>query len=111
MSVLGDVKHYLGIEETDTYFDPTVIMCINSVFSSLIQVGVSEEERFTISDYSKDWSDFVDDYKTEWVKINVCANVKRMFDPPTNGTVMEALDDIARETQWRAYIDADNESV
>lgn len=108
MGILSDVKHYLGIAPDDNYFDPSLLMCINSVFSNLTQVGVGLEEGFSVSDDTSDWTDFVSDYAVSWIKMNVCTNVKKMFDPPSNGTLMQALDDISAETQWRAYIDADN---
>ena len=107
-SILTDVKEFIGITEEDTSFDRQIITCINSVFSSLTQVLANKEGHFFISDKSTEWSEFVDDYKLEWVRMNVCMNVKKMFDPPTNGTVMQAMNEIAAETQWRAYIDADN---
>lgn len=108
-SILTDVKAFVGIVEEDESFDKQIIMCINSVFSSLTQVLAGKDEHFYITDKSAQWEHYVSDYKIDWIKMNVCMNVKKMFDPPTNATVMQAINDVAAETQWRAYIDADNE--
>lgn len=108
MSILSDVKHYLGISPDDTYFDTQLIMCINSVMASLTQVGVGPSEGFIVTGDSEDWNSFVGDYPVSWIQLNVCTNVKKMFDPPSNGTVMQALTDVAAETQWRAFINADS---
>jgi len=107
-SILTDVKEFIGITEADTSFDRQILTCINSVFSSLTQVLADKDGHFIVSDSSAEWTDYVDDYKVEWIRMNVCMNVKKMFDPPTNGTVMQAMNEIMSETQWRAYIDSDN---
>lgn len=111
MGILTDVKKYLGISEDDNYFDSQIIMCINSAFATLTQIGAGPKEGFTISDDSREWSEFESDFASSWIQMNVSANVKRMFDPPTNGSVMEALNDVISETEWRAYIDADGKTV
>lgn len=110
MSILSDVKHYCGITEDDTYFDPQIILCINTAFATLSQVIANSPSHFLIDGYTSEWTDYLgDDIKTEWVKGNVCAKVRKMFDPPANGTHMEALNDMIQENEWRAFLDADNE--
>ena len=108
MGILSDVKHYIGVSPDDTYFDPQIIMCINTSFATLTQVGAGPEGGFTISDDTSEWSDFESDFATSWIQMNVCMNVKKMFDPPSNGNAMQALNDVLDETQWRAYINADS---
>jgi hypothetical protein len=110
MSILSDVKRYCGIEPEDTYWDPQMVLFINTAFATLSQVVASAPKHFTITDDSAEWTDYLNDTpQIEWVKMNVCATVRKMFDPPTNGTVMEAINDVIAETQWRAFLDADNE--
>ena len=39
-SILTSIKKLLGISEEDDYFDPDIIMHINTVFTILTQLGV-----------------------------------------------------------------------
>lgn len=103
-SILTSIKKLLGISEEDTNFDTDIIICINSVFSILYQMGVGSEEPFSISDKDTMWSDFLDDKETlEMVKSYVHMKVKLMFDPPSSSAVIAAINEMIKELEWRLH--------
>ena len=58
-SILTSIKKLLGIEEFYEIFDSDIIMYINSVFSTLTQLGVGPEEGFSIKDKTATWSEYL----------------------------------------------------
>lgn len=108
-SILNSVKKLLGISEEYDAFDQDVIMCINSVFTILTQMGVGPENGFSISDSSATWDDyFSDEPHVEAVKNYVGAKVRMMFDPPTSSSMMQALTNVISELEWRLNVQCDN---
>lgn len=104
-SILTSVKKTLGLDEGYTAFDPDVVMHINSVFSTLQQLGVGPEAGFTIEDASATWSDFLaDDPRYSAVRSYVYLRVRLLFDPPTTSYLMEAFKEQVREMEWRLNV-------
>ena len=60
-SILTSIKKMLGPSEDYDYFDPDLIIHINSVFMILTQLGVGPSEGFSIKDKTAVWSDFISD--------------------------------------------------
>lgn len=109
-SILTSVKKILGITEAYTHFDQDVIMHINTVFTILHQIGVGPDEGFAIEDSTATWSDYIDDnLLLENVKSYVALRVRKMFDPPTNSTVLNAINDTINELEFRINITVDPE--
>ena len=111
-SILDSIKQMLGINEEDTSFDTDIIIHINSVFSALKQMGVGPEEKFRIIDNKPVWSDFTeenDDY--DEVKTYVYLRVKKVFDPPTNSSLMSAMNEEIKELEWRLSVTASNKKM
>lgn len=107
-SILQSIKKLLGPTEDYTHFDADIILHINSAFASLQQLGVGPEEGFTIQDAGATWQDYLGDEKTlEFVKTYIYLRVRMLFDPPTMGTVMEAMKEALRETEWRITVAAE----
>lgn len=109
-SILTSVKKSLGIIEEYEHFDPELIMYINTAFSTLNQLGVGPEEGFTIVDKSASWSDFIpseNSAKLELVKTYVCLKVRLIFDPPSSSAVMESINKMISECEWRINIVVD----
>lgn len=102
MNILFSVKQILGIPEEDTFFDQTLILHINSVFSVLTQIGCGPTAGFVITG-SEDWDDFIqnDPDREQLVKTYMGLRVRQLFDPPTNGTVANALTNQIAELEWR----------
>ena len=107
-SILLSVKKMLGVSEEYTFFDPDIIMSINSVLSVLTQVGVGPSDGFQIEDESATWNDFLSDAKKlNSVKSFIHLRVKLLFDPPMSSAVTEVMKQQAEEFLWRLNVEAD----
>ena len=107
-SILQSTKKNLGLAENYTVFDEDVIMHINSVFSTLNQLGIGPLEGFAITDESSVWEDFLTDVRLNSVKSYVYLRVKLLFDPPTTSFVLEALKEQIKELEWRMQVYRDS---
>lgn len=107
-SILTSVKKLLtGLTENDTAFDLDIIMHINSVFSILNQLGVGNPG-FTINDKTAVWSDFLgSDDHLELIKSYMVLKVRQLFDPPSTGPIVEAINKQLSELEWRINVAAD----
>ena len=110
-SILNSVKAFVGVSDEETYFDPELIVHINSVFSNLRQMGVGPEETFSIIDENNIWDDFTDDDIFNEVKTYVQLRVKMIFDPPTNSSVIDAFERQIKELEWRLNVSASNKTI
>lgn len=107
-SILTSIKKLLGIAADYEQFDTDIVIHINSAFSTLTQLGVGPSEGFVIQDDTSTWSDFTaDDPRLEFVKTYIYLKVRLVFDPPTTGSVMEAIKQNISEYEWRLMITAD----
>ena len=109
-SILTSIKKMLGITEEYTHFDADLIMHINSVFVTLRQLGVGPEEGFRIEDKTSYWSDFIpeDDMRFESVKTYIYLKVRLLSDPPLNSAVIESINRISNELEWRLNVEAES---
>lgn len=108
-SILTSIKKLLGIAEEYEHFDQDIIMHINSVFMILTQLGVGPRSGFAISDSAASWEDFLPERgaKLESVKSYMYMKVKLMFDPPTSSAVMESMNRMINEFEWRLNVAVD----
>lgn len=110
-SILTSIKKLLGIEEGYDHFDADIIMHINSVFMILNQLGVGPSECFHIEDDLATWSDFtLDNQDYESVKTYVYLKVKLLFDPPLSSAVIESMNRMISELEWRLNVSAENKN-
>jgi len=101
-SILTSVKKILGIDDGYVVFDVDVTLHINSVFSTLQQLGIGPAEGFAIEDDTATWDDFLDgSLPFNAVKTYVCLRVKLLFDPPTTSYFIEAIEKQVKELEWR----------
>lgn len=109
-SILTSVKKQLNVPESDTSFDPEIIMYINSVFMTIMQEWYGVEHAFQIEGKQEMWSDFLGDSETDYegIKVLVALKVKLLFDPPTNSALIEAINKQIDDLEWRMYIWKDN---
>lgn len=108
-SILTSIKKLLGITEEYDHFDPDIIMHINSVFMILTQLGVGPAEGFSIEDDTSVWSDFIQDTnKIEAVKSYIYLKVKLAFDPPLSSAVIESMNRLINELEWRLNVAAES---
>lgn len=109
-SILATVKDGLGtIPKEDTSFDNELVICINSIFGILQQLGVGPDEGFSIgSDYQETWEEFLGtDKRQNMVKSYVIEKTRSMFDPATSSIVAEAKSKIVDELEWRIRLNGD----
>ena len=104
-SILTSIKKLLGIDEEYTQFDSDIIMHINSVFLNLTQLGVGPSEGFQIEDDLDTWEDFIgDSNQLQAVKSYVYLKVKLLFDPPLSSSVIESMNRMITELEWRLNV-------
>lgn len=107
-SILESVKKLLGADPDYSVFDPDIIMCINSAFGTLQQLGVGPIDGFRIDGPEDMWNtyttngDFIDEVKTY-----VYMRVKLMFDPPSSSFVLDSYKEQIKELEWRINVKAD----
>lgn len=107
-SILTSIKKLLGIAEEYTQFDEDIIMHINTVFLNLTQLGVGPEEGFAIEGDAASWEDFVNDnIQLQAVKTYVYLKVKLLFDPPLSSSVIESMNRMIAELEWRLNVAVD----
>lgn len=110
-SILDSVKKNLGLDPSYTVFDPDVTMHINSVFSTLNQLGIGPDNGFMIEDNSVTWDAFVGtDLKLNSVKTYTFLRVKMLFDPPQTSFVIDAMNKQIEEFEWRLNVKREGES-
>ena len=107
-SILISIKLLLGITEDNEDFDQIILMHINTAFALLRQLGVGPSEGFMIEDKDATWNEFTSD-KPKWssVKTYIYQQVRLAFDPPTMGSVMEAIKSSISELEWRLKVEAE----
>ena len=108
-SILTSIKKLLGIAEEYEHFDNDIIMHINSVFMILTQLGVGPSKGFVITHSSASWDDFLPEggEKLQAVKTYMYMKVRLMFDPPTSSAVMESMNRMINELEWRLNVVVD----
>jgi hypothetical protein len=104
-SILTSTKQMLGLPEDHTDFDLDIIMHINSVLSTLNQLGVGPEVGFMIEDKTATWGTFLgSDPRLNNVKTYVYLRVRMIFDPPNTGFTTEAMKQQIQELEWRMNV-------
>lgn len=107
-SILDSIKKLLGYQPDYTAFDTDITLHINSVFSTLHQIGVGPEEGFEIENSSSKWEEFLGgNLKINTVKSYVYFRVRLMFDPPTTSYAQESMQKQINEMEWRLQVATD----
>lgn len=107
-SILTSIKKLLGIAEDYEHFDQDLIIHINSVLSVLTQLGVGPSEGFLIEDENATWNDFIpEDKRLSSIRSYVYMKVKLLFDPPLSSSVMESMNRMISEFEWRLNVAAE----
>lgn len=106
-SILSSIKKLLNV--ADDYFDPDIIMHINSVFMTLTQLGVGPAEGFSIEDDTATWTDFIPDVtKLQAVKSYMYLQVKLLFDSASLGAAtLAAYERQIQQYEFRLNVAAD----
>lgn len=112
-SILTSVKKLLGIPEDYVQFDADIIMHINSVFVVLYELGLGTSI-FSIMDKTSTWADYLE--STGFPELNLVQSymymkVRLLFDPPTNSSALQAMQNLASEYEFRISIIVDPSST
>lgn len=101
-SILNGTKKALNVPADYDAFDPDIIMHINSVFSTLNDLGVGPAEGFRIDDDTVEWSAFLDgDERFNDVKSYMYLRVRLLFDVPATSFTIAAFEKQIEELTWR----------
>lgn len=101
-SILNGTKKILGMEPSYTAFDFDIITHINSVFSTLGQLGVGPATGFMIEDDTATWDSFLEnDNRYNLVKSYLYLRVRMLFDPPTTSYLLGAYEKQIEQMEWR----------
>jgi hypothetical protein len=104
-SILKSTKKILGIADDYTVYDQDIMVHINSVFSTLEQLGIGPDDGFMIDDDTATWDAFYGtDKPYNAVQTYVYLRVRRLFDPPATSFHLEALDQQIKELEWRLNV-------
>lgn len=106
-SILGTMREMLtGSIEDSAEFDPQIILHINTVLSTLNQLGVGPDEGFVIESSDETWEDFIgeDLNKYNMVKTYMYLKVRLVFDPPQNSFIVKSFEDQCKELEWRLNV-------
>lgn len=107
-SILTSIKKLLGVPDDYSEFDEDIIMHINTVFLNLTQLGVGPEDGFSIEDESAEWDEFIgDNAQLNSVKSYMYLKVKLLFDPPLSSSVIDSMNRMIAELEWRLNVAVD----
>ena len=107
-SILTDTKKALGLAEDYTAFDPEITMHINSVLATLHQLGIGPETGYAIANSSDTWDELIaDEKRLNSVQSYLYLRVKMLFDPPSVGYVLTAMEGMIEEAEWRITVAQD----
>lgn len=109
-SILLSIRDML---DSDSYFDPQLIIHINTAFSVLSDLGVGPDDGFMITGETETWSDYlnyIEDTKKifNMVKSYMVIKVKLLFDTSSmQPSVIQLMKDEADEYEWRLRTEAE----
>ena len=77
-------------------------MSINSAFTILFDLGLTEVQDQIIIENETTWDELLEGRTDiEYVKIYIFQKVKLIFDPPTSSAAIEAMQRSISELEWR----------
>lgn len=104
-SILKSIKKPLGLPDDYDAFDEDVLMHINSVFSTLEQLGATPKGGFLVTGETEKWADFLGDIKQAMmVKSYVYLKVRLLFDPPQTSFLLDSIQKQISEYEWRLSV-------
>ena len=106
--ILNSVKDMLGIHDKDAAFDNEVLVNINTVFSTLYQLGVGSNKHYSVLTGEETWDEiFKEKDLIDMIKLYTYMKVRIVFDPPSNSSILQALTEQMKEIEWRILMEAD----
>lgn len=109
-SILTSIKKLLSVAEDYTHFDDDIIIHINTVFMDLTGLKVGPSSGFIITDKSAVWTDFVSNpLRLAAIKSYMYLRVKLLFDPPTNASLLNSMQQQIEKFEWLINVAAEND--
>ena len=104
-SIFQSVKKVVGLLEDDTSFDQDILLHINSVVSTLRQLGLSIPSGFYVRDDVQTWRDLLGEFRDlDLVKSYMTMKVRLMFDPPSSSFGLKSMEEMTKEFEWRINV-------
>ena len=104
-SIFNSVKKVVGLLGDDGSFDEDILLHINSVVSTLRQLGLSIPADFYIEDDVQTWRDLLGEYRDlDLVKSYMAMKVRLMFDPPSSSFGLASMTEMVKELEWRINV-------
>ena len=105
-SILLSIKKLLGMDPIEfTQYDTDLIIHINTIIELINQHRINIPEGFKINDENALWSDYLN--KPEYndikdsIKNYIYLRVRLVFDPSTNSSLLNSINDTIKELEWR----------
>ena len=104
-SVFNSVKKVVGLLGDDGSFDEDILLHINSVVSTLRQLGLSIPADFYVEDDVQTWQDLLGEFRDlDLVKSYMTMKVRLMFDPPASSFGLKSMEEMVKEYEWRINV-------
>ena len=110
-NILDSIKKLLGIPPEYMIFDADLIMHINTVFIILNQLNIGPSECFFLKDGSECWDDFMTSVDEGMIRTFIYLKVRLMFDPPASSALIESINAMLAELEWRLYVVGDEKHM
>jgi hypothetical protein len=92
-------------------FNEDLIMHINTVFSTLHQLGIGPNVGFAIEDDSAEWANFLtNDPLINSVKSYMYLRVRLLFDPPSTSFHISSMERQIEQIEWRLNVKREQET-
>lgn len=99
-NILNTVKKLLGIPEDYDCFNTDILININMVLPVLTQIGIVTDIG-VVTGESK-WDELSSSTEiANLLKTYITLRVRMIFDPPTNSSLMDAMQKKIDELEWR----------
>lgn len=108
-SILISIKGMLGIDKDCDGFDQEIMIFINSVFSTLYQIGFDPAKNYRVESVESKWTDILNDDPdlVDLIKPYTYMKVRLQFDPPTSSFVLESFRKEIDQLEWRIQAQAE----
>ena len=104
-SIFKSVKKVVGLLGDDGSFDEDILLHINSVVSTLRQLGLSIPAEFHVEDDVQTWRDLLGEFRDlDLVKSYMTMKVRLMFDPPSSSFGLASMTEMVKELEWRINV-------
>lgn len=108
--ILTSIKKLLGIDPKYSAFDDDIIIHINTVLIILNQLGIGPAEGFQVVNGDETWDEFTTTENENMVRTFVYLKVRLMFDPPASSVLIDSINNMLAELEWRLYLEGENKA-